>query len=151
MKRTNQDIASEIVDKSLAWRGIRRSDPMMQLRRLMRDKNIKSIDLAERLGVSEANVSRWLGGTQNLRLDTLYALADAVEEPLTIVFGNISFQYETDPSSWNQELGCEDIWEGAGQSNIVDFTRYQKVRATPAARTDKPTYGETGESLAAFA
>jgi transcriptional regulator with XRE-family HTH domain len=53
----------------------------------MRRKQIRNSDVAERLGVSEANVCRWLKGKGNVTIDTLYLLADAIDESLTISVG----------------------------------------------------------------
>ncbi|KVE87769.1 hypothetical protein WI99_11605 [Burkholderia cepacia] len=60
---------------------------MAQVRSLMREKGLLSADLAERAGVSKECVSRWLKGASNIQIDSLYRLADALEEPLTILFG----------------------------------------------------------------
>ena len=67
-----------------AWR----SAPVFAFRRLMSEKGLRNSDIAERLGVSEANVSRMLRGDQNLKIDSLNLLAAAIEEPLIISFGD---------------------------------------------------------------
>ncbi|MFN3791382.1 helix-turn-helix domain-containing protein [Massilia sp.] len=86
MAKSNDVIASEVLEKGELWGALRRALPVQQIRRIMRDKNILNKDLAERLGVSEASVSRMLKGKQNLQLDTLYQLADAIEEKLELKF-----------------------------------------------------------------
>jgi transcriptional regulator with XRE-family HTH domain len=87
MKRSNALIFQKIQDDTLVFRPARRSDIVMKIRLKMAEKGLRNVDIAERLGVSEANVSRWLRGSQNLSVDTIYLLADAVEEPLSIELG----------------------------------------------------------------
>ncbi|WP_223522937.1 helix-turn-helix domain-containing protein [Pseudomonas sp. BF-RE-24] len=91
----NFDIAQQIAEDAEIFGFARRAAPIFEIRRLMQLKGLRNIDIAERLGVSEANVSRWLRGDQNLKLDTVHSLADAVEEKLNICFGE-----STVKSSW---------------------------------------------------
>lgn len=86
MAKSNEVIAIEVLEKKELWSTLRRALPVQQIRRIMREKNILNKDLAERLGVSEASISRMLKGQQNLQLDTLYQLADAIEEKLEVKF-----------------------------------------------------------------
>lgn len=83
----NFDIAKQIAEDAEVFCHARRAAPIFEVRKIMAFKGLKNIDVAERLGVSEANVSRWLRGDQNLKLDTLYSLSDAVEERLDLRFG----------------------------------------------------------------
>lgn len=62
----------------------RRADVAFLFRSLMVAADLKNVDLAIRLGVSEANVSRWLRGNQNLSLDTVHALCDALDAHLVL-------------------------------------------------------------------
>lgn len=87
MKPRNADVQKKIQAETPIFQAARRSDVVMQIRSQMVERGLKNIDLAERLGVSEANVSRWLRGNQNLSLDTLYLLADALEESLIVAIG----------------------------------------------------------------
>lgn len=151
MKKSNEIIAQEVAAKAILWRGVRRSDPVLQVRAKMREKGIKSVDLAERLGVSTANVSRWLRGHQNLSLDTLYSIADAIEEPLSIVVGNISYSYETNSESgWREESDCNDIW-CSRTDNVVDMSVYLAARSASMKRSAEAFLEEKNESLVAFA
>lgn len=83
----NSDIAEQIQEDieiyGLSWR----SAPIFEARRIMAEKGLRNIDIAERLGVSEANISRLLRGDQNLKIETLHLLAAAIEERLEICFG----------------------------------------------------------------
>lgn len=88
MKQRNTETRKKIAADMPIFQAVRRSDFPMQIRSKMIEKGLKNIDLAERLGVSEANISRWLRGNQNLSIDTMYLLADAVEEALTLALGS---------------------------------------------------------------
>ena len=45
---------------------------------LLREKNISQKQLAKRMGKTEAEVSRWLGGTHNFTLRTIAKISDAL-------------------------------------------------------------------------
>jgi transcriptional regulator with XRE-family HTH domain len=131
MVNVNKTIAKKVKDRFEVWRFVRREDPILQLRSIMRSKGIKNVDLAERLGVSEANVSRWLRGTQNLGIDTLYSLADAIEEPLTVFFGATSNSSHVEEGVWK---------EHKVMSNVIDFHAYRHLFK------DKPLWKTRGRS-----
>jgi transcriptional regulator with XRE-family HTH domain len=54
--------------------------------RLMQDQQISRADVAERLGVSRAYVTRVLNGNPNLTIKTLLKLSDALGRELAISF-----------------------------------------------------------------
>jgi transcriptional regulator with XRE-family HTH domain len=83
----NARIAELVSAEKMLWSGVRRAHVMQQVRKLMREKGLRNIDLAERLGIAVPSVSRMLRGRQNIEIDTLYRLADALEVPLQITFG----------------------------------------------------------------
>lgn len=83
----NFEIAKQIQEDVEIFSYSRRAAPVFEIKRIMMEKGLKNIDVAERLGVTEQNVSRWLKGNQNLKLDTLYLLADAIQEKFHIAFG----------------------------------------------------------------
>lgn len=87
MKSPNEDIRKSIEESAPIFRAARRANVALQIRSKMHEKGLKNRDIAERLGVSEANVSRWLRGNQNLSVDTIFQLADALEEPVEIIIG----------------------------------------------------------------
>jgi transcriptional regulator with XRE-family HTH domain len=130
MKTNNASVRSQVEQRRSLFKLLRRSDIVMQMRQHMVAKGIKSADLAERLGVSEANISRWLKGNQNLGLDTLFSLADAIEEPLTLLIG----QYEVNaPTNSNSvEARVQDEWEPAEaitvENNVFDLSRYASLK-----------------------
>jgi transcriptional regulator with XRE-family HTH domain len=82
----NEAIARAVDDIEALWSATRRAAVMQQIRRVMRVKGIKSVDLAERLRMHPQSVSRLLRGNQNVQINTLYRFADALEVPLTITF-----------------------------------------------------------------
>jgi transcriptional regulator with XRE-family HTH domain len=127
---------------------LRRSDIALQFRVQMLSKTVKNIDLAERIGVSEANVSRWLKGTQNLSLDTMYLLADALDEPLSIHVG------PSEPVEARQQGVDECYWSGSewapfeneqeenGLDNVVDLKAYANLRSSPSKDGFRPAKSE---------
>lgn len=120
MAASNFDIAQEIADNAVVFRGVRRSDVIFQIRQKMVEKGIKNSDLAERIGVSEANVSRWLRGDQNIKIDTIYILADAIQEPLSIIVGGTS------------EVGVFSSWEDTHasiSSNVLVMREYARKQS----------------------
>jgi transcriptional regulator with XRE-family HTH domain len=162
MKNHNIEVRSKIEQNRKMLTSLRRADIVMQFRNQMVAKGIRNSDIAERLCVSEANVSRWLKGNQNLSLDTLYLLADAVEEPLTFVVGahQISaYESGTEISDRNRSdwapvpiLSCNFV-------EVVVPDRYlaaTKNRLSVTFRNSKSvlvesTQGERDESTAALA
>lgn len=82
----NEAIAQAVDEIQALWSGVRRAAVVQQIRRVMRQKGIKSRDLALRLRMHPQSVARLLRGTQNMQIDTLYRFADALEVPLTIAF-----------------------------------------------------------------
>ena len=45
---------------------------------ILREKNISQKQLAKKMGKTEAEVSRWLGGTHNFTLRTIEKISDAL-------------------------------------------------------------------------
>ncbi|MDE6231069.1 MAG: helix-turn-helix transcriptional regulator [Muribaculaceae bacterium] len=45
---------------------------------ILREKNISQKELAKKMGKTEAEVSRWLGGTHNFTLRTIAKISDAL-------------------------------------------------------------------------
>ncbi len=45
---------------------------------ILKSKNISQRELAKRMGKTEAEVSRWLGGTHNFTLRTIAKISDAL-------------------------------------------------------------------------
>lgn len=46
---------------------------------ILREKNISQKQLAKKMGKTEAEVSRWLGGTHNFTLRTIAKISDALD------------------------------------------------------------------------
>lgn len=55
---------------------------------LLKEKGMTQRDLAQKLGKSEAVVSRWTSGFPNLTLKSIAALSTALGEPLIMVPGS---------------------------------------------------------------
>ena len=149
MKTRNADVQKKIFANAQIFEAARRADVSMQIRSKMAEKGLKSVDIAERVGVSEANVSRWLRGNQNLSLGTIYQLADALEEPLHIVFGPLTQAdnagVASSHRSSNELESVSDIEsaapytaESVGTScTVVQFATYQELRAQTQGRGHK--------------
>ena len=50
------------------------------------EKGLKQKDLAQRLGKSEAEISKWMRGTHNFTIDTLVSIEDALDAPIVQVY-----------------------------------------------------------------
>lgn len=130
MAKSNKLIANEVLEKKELWGPLRKALPIQQIRRIMRAKNILNKDLAERLGVTEASVSRMLKGQQNLQLETLYQLADAIEEKLELKIGSSvpsDVKSSAESTKTTVDLFTSDI------NKVVDMSKYRATRA--ATRT----------------
>ncbi len=127
MSRKNEIVAEEVSERKGLWAPVRRAEPIQQVRRLMRQKQLLGRDLAKRMGVTEAGISRLLNGNQNIQIDTLYMLADALEEPLSIEFGaresSITYAFEEEDVS-SYFFDAVDI--GVPCSNVVQLSSFRK-------------------------
>lgn len=71
------------------WGPTRRAQPLIDLRRLMRQQGITNAELARRMGVSEVAASRVLR-RDNVQIDTLYRIADALGIGMKIEFFEVT-------------------------------------------------------------
>lgn len=127
MSPNNEIVAEEVAERKGLWAGVRRAEPIQQVRKLMRQNQLLNRDMAIRMGISEAGISRLLNGNQNIQIDTLYMLADALGAPLSIDFGEreSSFSYVFDEDMVSSYfVDAEDI--GAGGSNVVQLSSFRK-------------------------
>lgn len=143
MKQSNIDGRTRVEQNRKLLTAVRRSDVALQFRGQMVEKGIKNVDIAEVLGVSEANVSRWLKGDQNLSLDTMFQLADAINEDLRIVLGTAKAQaaHIQDSCSWSSEDWTEVSQEGE-VGNVVLFEDYVHLRRSVTAQGLRPVRSE---------
>ena len=61
------------------------TQPVLDIRAVMKAKGVKNKDLAERLGMTSQNVCLMLG-KKSLTLTTLYKVAEALDVPITDLF-----------------------------------------------------------------
>lgn len=94
----NEEIAKTVTETRAVWSATRRAQVFQDVRRIMREKNIRGSDLAARMGISESNISRLLRGKENPSLEKLYQIADALEVPLRIAMGFEEFPLPIDDS-----------------------------------------------------
>lgn len=135
----NQKMFEKINSSRAVLTAARRADVAFMFRSLMVANNLKSVDLAHRLGVSEANVSRWLRGNQNLSLDTLHALSDALSTQLMI---------ETRlTKAPDMPTDCEE-WTpvASGPGSVYDFCAFRDLRKS-AMRGKGSTFGKPMSEL----
>lgn len=141
MKTQNAAVREAVKYRVDFFQSARRLEFALRVREKMKEKGLRNQDVAERLGVSEANVSRWLRGNQNIGLDTMYQLADAIEVPLHVDFGecfNVQ-KGQVENSSSHAETYREFVstksvkfdlakWEGVTSDVVVQFDSYRRVR-----------------------
>jgi len=127
MSRKNEIVAKDVSERKALWAAVRRAEPIQEIRRLMRQKEILNKDMAVRLGVTEAAVSRLLRGDQNIQIDTLHMLADALEETLSISIGEEgsghTYAFEGD-DNWGS-FDFVSCVEGE-DSNVIHLNQYRK-------------------------
>jgi len=128
MINRNIEVAKKVQEQKELWGSVRRAAPIQNIRRVMREKHVLNKDLAERLGVSEASISRLLKGSQNLQLDTLFMLADALEEQISIVVGTPDMVQADFPCV--QAANVTEEFESAAD-NVFQFSRFTRTIQTP--------------------
>lgn len=66
---------------------------------ILEEKGLKQKDLAERLGKSEAEISKWMRGTHNFTIDTLVAIETALDAPILQVYHYKEYpNYDLEPT-----------------------------------------------------
>jgi transcriptional regulator with XRE-family HTH domain len=69
--RKSVDLSFQIVDR---------------IHQILEEKGLRQKDLAELLGKSEAEISKWMRGTHNFTIDTLVSIEIALNAPILQVF-----------------------------------------------------------------
>ena len=69
--RKSVDLSFQIVDR---------------IHQILEEKGLRQKDLAELLGKSEAEISKWMRGTHNFTIDTLVSIETALNAPILLVF-----------------------------------------------------------------
>ena len=69
--RKSVDLSFQIVDR---------------IHQILEEKGLRQKDLAELLGKSEAEISKWMRGTHNFTIDTLVSIETALNAPILQVF-----------------------------------------------------------------
>lgn len=75
--RVNPEIRQTV---SLSFRIVDRIHEVLQT------KGMKQKDLAQKLGKSEAEISKWMRGTHNFTIDTLTSIEIALDAPIIEVY-----------------------------------------------------------------
>lgn len=75
--RRSVDLSFQIVDR---------------IHQVLEEKGLRQKDLAELLGKSEPEISKWMRGTHNFTIDTLVSIEIALDAPILQVFHKEDFQ-----------------------------------------------------------
>lgn len=76
-KRVNPEIRQSV---ALSFRIVDRIHEILQ------EKGLKQKDLAQRLGKSEAEISKWMRGTHNFTIDTLVSIEEALDATIVQIY-----------------------------------------------------------------
>lgn len=118
MKNSNLELHQKISHLRTILTPARRAHIAFMFRAKMVELQLKNVDIACRLGVSEANVSRWLRGDQNLSLDTLHALSDALEANLGVTV------HRSEAAGWEQD-NAESL---VAPANVIELHQFRELR-----------------------
>ena len=61
-----------------------------RIHEILEEKGLKQKDLAERLGKSEAEISKWMRGTHNFTIDTVVSIEEALQAPVLQVYHEVT-------------------------------------------------------------
>ena len=69
-----------------------------RIHEILVEKGLRQKDLAQRLGKSEAEISKWMRGTHNFTIDTLITIEGALDAPIVDVCRSHAYPaYEFEP------------------------------------------------------
>ena len=57
-----------------------------RIHEILVQRNLRQKDLAEMLGKSEAEISKWMRGTHNFTIDTVVSIEEALQAPVLQVY-----------------------------------------------------------------
>ncbi len=57
-----------------------------RIHEILEQRNLRQKDLAQMLGKSEAEISKWMRGTHNFTIDTVVAIEEALQAPVLQVY-----------------------------------------------------------------
>jgi transcriptional regulator with XRE-family HTH domain len=134
---SNANIAEKIAASRRLLSAARRADTAFLFKSQMIEQNLKNTDIAARLGVSPANVSRWLRGDQNLSLDTLHALADALQRSLVVQCRPVDERSHTEDEEWTPDPSLV--------KGVIEHCAYRHLRKTALSAREKPFASPTSE------
>ena len=70
-----------------------------RIHEVLEEQGLKQKDLAQRLGKSEAEISKWMRGTHNFTIDTISAIEQALQSPIVEVCNHPSATYHLEQPS----------------------------------------------------
>lgn len=145
----NIKIKNEIKENSDLFCSIRRSELAHHLKGCMIKKGLKISDIAERLEVSTANISRMLNGKQNLTLDNIYAIADALQE--RIIFSlECNWQDDIKARFESQFVRSEEKWCPSDRHPSTNLRYYKGIDIEAANEDTLPDFQWLGFCESSF-
>ena len=78
-----------------------------RIHQILNEKGLKQKDLAQRLGKSEAEISKWMRGTHNFTISTLVAIENALGAPIVEVY-----QWKPFQPQFETTFAAEDLERG---------------------------------------
>ena len=61
-----------------------------RIHEILERRNLRQKDLAEMLGKSEAEISKWMRGTHNFTIDTVVSIEEALQAPVLQVYHEVA-------------------------------------------------------------
>ena len=61
-----------------------------RIHEILERRNLRQKDLAEMLGKSEAEISKWMRGTHNFTIDTVVSIEEALQAPVLQVYHEVT-------------------------------------------------------------
>ena len=61
-----------------------------RIHEILEQRNLRQKDLAEMLGKSEAEISKWMRGTHNFTIDTVVSIEEALKAPVLQVYHEVA-------------------------------------------------------------
>lgn len=145
----NIKIKNEIKENSDLFCSIRRSEIAHHFKSFMIKKGLKIADVAERLDVSAANISRMLNGKQNLTLDNIHALADALQERIIVAFES-EWRRDDEIELESYLSPSEDKWCVSDRFQDINLRSYKGINLEAANEDFLQVYEWAGNCETSF-
>jgi len=107
-----------------------------RIRELRKGRRLTQVELSEKIGVAQSDLSRMEQGEYKVGLDTLFKILQVFDLKMSEFFG----ESEQTPSPQVQELVSEfQSLSDEGQREVKDFVRFKKLQEQPeSAPSEEP-------------